>query len=197
MKLLNVGCGGQRPQDPIWTNLDELHSILPLGTPERTNLDAEKNYVDHKLLSSQMPFDPDYFDGICLIHVLEHFSCHDAVTVLKECRRVMKPGGLLFASVPDAAYFWKKWRVDTKANAELVFGEPIHDAGHETFMSYALFRYDHVQVLSESGLMCLMFMAGFSLIDGIFDDRLTGSITRELAKMLNRRKFSAEVVAIK
>src|SRR4030095_7596872 len=147
MKLLNVGCGGQRPQDEHWTNLDTLRTQLKEGTPERTNLDRESNYVECDLLTQSIPFPDESFDGICLVHVIEHFTCHEAVEVLVKCRRVLKPEGFILVSVPDADYFLSVYDRDTKDRAVELFGEPIHDAGFEKFFDYGLFRFDHKQVL--------------------------------------------------
>lgn len=195
MKLLNVGAGGQRPGDP-WINLDTLRTQLAVGTPERTNLDAEKNYIECNLLMQSIPFPTGHFDGILLQHVLEHFTCHEAVDVLLRCRAVLKPGGLLVATVPNADYFLDVFDEDTKERAVGLFGEPIHDAGHETFFSYALFRHDHKQILTDSSLKCLLLRSGFSnekIKQPSFSFEQPASL--EILKQLNRRQFSAILCA--
>jgi len=197
MKLLNVGCGGQRPQDEHWINLDTLRTQLAVGTPERINLDKEPNYVECDLLTQSIPFHDGYFDGILLQHVLEHFTCHEAVTVLLSCRAVLKHGGLLVASVPDASYFLDVHDEDTKENAVRLFGEPIHDEGHETFFSYALFRHDHKQILNYDSLCCLLIRSGFK------DENISrwnnpgDSVQKEINLQLNRQQFSAILHAYK
>lgn len=198
MKLLNVGCGGQRPQEEHWYNLDNLRAKLKPGTPERTNLDKEERYFECDLNRGPIPFEADTFDGVALVHVIEHFSCHDAVNVLAECRRVMKPGGLLVVSVPDAEYFLSVYDQDTKDRAIELFGEPIHDDWRNSFFDYALFRHDHEQILTRPAMKCLMLKArfivirDFSISQAMVDERML-----ELFKVLNRRKFSLEMVAIK
>jgi SAM-dependent methyltransferase len=117
MRLLNVGAGGNRPQTEIWWNLDNLRTQLKEGTPERTNLDKEPRYVECDLAVQSIPFPDEYFDGIALVHVIEHFTCHEAVDVLIKCRKVLKPGGLLIVSVPNAEYFLDVYEQDTKERA--------------------------------------------------------------------------------
>lgn len=210
MKLLNLGCGGHRPQDECWWNLDNLHSQLAEGTPERVNLDKELRYVDCDITMDQPPFDPNSFDGILCQHVVEHFCCHDAVAVLGLCRDLLKPDGLLLVSVPDADYFLSVYEQDTPENAVMLFGEPIHDKWQPNFFSYALFRNDHEQILNANSLKCLLLGAGFRIdnilnmglalatgkpwITAVMDDN---SAFAEMRKHLNRTRFSAILTACK
>lgn len=48
-----------------------------------------------------LPFDDDYADAIAAIHVFEHFYKWEAQDVLKEWRRVLKPGGKIILELPD------------------------------------------------------------------------------------------------
>lgn len=197
MRLLNVGAGGQRPQDEHWWNLDTLRTQLKEGTPERTNLDREPRYVECDLLVQSIPFPDEHFDGILLQHVLEHFTCHDSVDVLLKCKAVLKPGGMLIASVPNAEYFLEWYDEDTRERAVELFGEPIHDADHEKFFSYALFRHDHKQVLNDSTLYCLLLRAGF-MRKNIWEFSRRGAfIYPAIIEQLSRLKFSSILYAYK
>jgi len=49
-----------------------------------------------------IPVDSDWADEIYFEECLEHISFHLTVPVLKECRRVLKPGGKMYIQVPDA-----------------------------------------------------------------------------------------------
>jgi Uncharacterized protein conserved in bacteria len=199
MKLLNVGAGSNRPQDEFWWHLDNLRRSLQRGTPERSNLDAEPQYVDHELIvDGPMPFEKDSFDGCLASHILEHFSCNDAVDVLRDCRRILKPGGLLIVSVPDADYFLSVHDRDKPENAVELFGELIHDTWQPNFMSYALLHREHRQVLTMGSLTCLLLAAGFERRS--IHDRIVGFSREEwieIEKIMNRRKFSVELCAIK
>lgn len=52
-----------------------------------------------------LPFPDDYFDGVILSEILEHID--DDVRGLREVWRVLKPGGVVAITVPNANYpFW-------------------------------------------------------------------------------------------
>ncbi|MEL7675839.1 MAG: class I SAM-dependent methyltransferase, partial [Chloroflexota bacterium] len=53
----------------------------------------------------RLPFPDNYFDGVLLSEILEHID--DDVTGLREVYRVLKPGGVVAITVPNANYpFW-------------------------------------------------------------------------------------------
>ena len=193
MRILNAACGGHRPPEP-WVNLDTLKQQLKPGSPEMENLLKETNYVECDLLTQSIPFPDEYFDGLLLQHVLEHFTCHEAVQVLLSCRRVLKAGGLLVASVPDAEYFLSCYDKDTPDRAIELFGERISEPEHTSFFSYALWHLGHKQVLTASSLTCLLLRASFRKSEIFWKDP---PIEEDMLKQLNRLKFSAILYAYK
>lgn len=192
MTLLNIGCGSQRPGDP-WINIDCLRSFLKPGTPERTNLDRETNYID-LTLPAPIPLPGKFADAILCSHVVEHFDCMDAVKILADCHRLLKPEGKLVVSVPDADYFLTAYHRDRPENAIELFGEPINLTEANTFFDYGLFFRDHKQVLTEGALHCLLIRAGFWIGD---IDLNASEAPAEIKAIMNRRKFSLEMVATK
>jgi predicted SAM-dependent methyltransferase len=86
MRYLNVGCGFNYSNEKIWTNLDF----------NKTGNDV----IPHNLLQG-IPFENESFNAVYHSHVLEHFSKSDGLKLLKECYRVLKPGGVLRIAVPD------------------------------------------------------------------------------------------------
>lgn len=83
-RLLNVGCGRCYHQD--WTNID---------------LVAHGPGVRQYDLRSGLPYEDGSFDAVYHSHVLEHLTPQDARGMLAECKRVLRPGGVLRLAVPD------------------------------------------------------------------------------------------------
>jgi predicted SAM-dependent methyltransferase len=157
MKFLNLGCGATRPAPP-WINIDDLHSQFPnAGCPERRNMDAEPNYLNHDLINT-MPFDDNTVDGILASHLIEHLVLMEALDLIDECYRVLRPEGVLRIGVPCP----KKFHEGTIAG-KTDWGEPFHlNRGKTTnMMNYALFFHGHKQVLGADSIFCMLFDAGF------------------------------------
>lgn len=47
-----------------------------------------------------LPFGPRSFDSVVLGEILEHMQSHDAIASLKEAKTVLKPGGVVVATIP-------------------------------------------------------------------------------------------------
>jgi len=199
MKLLSVGCGGQRDQSEHWWNLDCLRQFLKEGTPERINLDQEPRYIECNLLLQSIPFPDETFDGILLQHVLEHFTCHETTEVLIKCRSVLKRGGVLVASVPNVTYFRQVHTSDDRINAPTLFGESIsgdwHDAQCNSFFEYALWHREHKQILNEDGLWALLRRSGFEHHN--IGNHNWDLVPSEIKQQLNRPRFSSILYAYK
>ncbi|MCA0303892.1 MAG: methyltransferase domain-containing protein [Proteobacteria bacterium] len=83
---LHIGCG--RHILPGWLNTD-IHlqdPALPVYL-----LDGTRDF----------PFADATFDSVFSEHMIEHIPYPDGLHMLRECRRVLKPGGVLRLSTPD------------------------------------------------------------------------------------------------
>jgi 2-polyprenyl-3-methyl-5-hydroxy-6-metoxy-1,4-benzoquinol methylase len=80
----------------------------------------------------------DSYDAITLNHVIEHV--HDPVALLKECRRIVKPGGKVIVTTPNVGSF-----------------------GHQRFSANwrGLEAPRHLQLFSLPGLLSCAEQAGF------------------------------------
>jgi len=67
------------------------------------NTDVELRGKDVYFLdvSKRFPIEDQTFDYILSEHLIEHFTYQDGLCILKECYRVLKPGGTIRIATPD------------------------------------------------------------------------------------------------
>lgn len=188
MIFLNLGCGGNRPKDRKWLNIDDLHKIFPdAECPERVQMDSEFNYRNCDIRKG-LNFDDGIINGIVASHLLEHLDVQECIRLLKECYRVLKVGGVIRVSVPSPELFERL----TSENC-IDWGEP-NPCPDLTFMEYALFFVEHKQLLTKSALKCLFRVSGFIRY---VEMPYSMSSVKGLEELDNRPKFSLFMEAVK
>lgn len=102
---LNLGCG--RDYKRGWINID--------NNPSKSIKNLDINWD----LSINIPFENNSVDFIFNEHFLEHLTVEEGQVFLKDCKRVLKDGGVLRISMPDLEttvkdYFNPNWKEDKK-----------------------------------------------------------------------------------
>ncbi|WP_353861931.1 class I SAM-dependent methyltransferase [Azospirillum formosense] len=95
--VLHVGCGNEP--------LDRVADLFPAGEWNEFRLDIDPN-VKADIVASitdMAPVPDRSVDAIWSSHNLEHLDHHQVPAALRECLRVLKPGGPFLAAVPDLA----------------------------------------------------------------------------------------------
>lgn len=112
--MLNLGCGTKTNWN--WNNLDFssyarlAHQMGIVKLLRKIGFISAERFqnlleVDPEIivwdLRKGIPFDKETFDVVYHSHLLEHIDKDDAPSFLKECYRILKPGGILRVVVPD------------------------------------------------------------------------------------------------
>jgi predicted SAM-dependent methyltransferase len=71
------------------------------------------------------PFDDDSVDYIFHEHVIEHLSHHQGQFMLRECLRILKPGGRMRSATPDLAIFAGLYAREIGAEQRLFLNEYV------------------------------------------------------------------------
>lgn len=88
---LHLGCGGNVL--PGWINLD---------------IEARPGVVQHDL-TKPLPYPAGVADYVYSEHFIEHITYAEAASLLRDIRRVLKPGGTLRLSTPDLVFLIQKY----------------------------------------------------------------------------------------
>jgi SAM-dependent methyltransferase len=132
--LLDVGCGR------AWLARHFVDYTGIDGSPEAVGAAVGRGLtVVQGDVSDTLPFADESFDAVVMKDLLEHVS--DPVRTVREARRVLRPGGRLFASSPDAQrWVWDDYthrRPFTRRAYRLLFSDQGLDvlaAGYESVM---------------------------------------------------------------
>jgi predicted SAM-dependent methyltransferase len=138
---LHLGCGGRH--HPDWLNLD-----LKPQHPSVARFDV----------TEPLPFGDQQFDAVYHAHLLEHLPRASALPFLRECHRVLKPGGILRVVVPDLEQI-------ARIYLESVSRAWLGDAEAQRRHAWALMEmYDQV-VREQPGGEMLPYLAGAAPAD--------------------------------
>lgn len=101
-RLLDVGCGAGN----MIHHLSHYGRVKGLDIDERpVKVARERGYdVDQFDVTQPMPFEPNTFDAITALDVIEHNE--DDLAILADSYRVIKPGGHIIITVPALMWLW-------------------------------------------------------------------------------------------
>jgi SAM-dependent methyltransferase len=133
-RLLDVGCG----TGWLAEHFDDYTGIDGSAEAVAAARDHGRN-VQLASAGEPLPFEDASFDGAVVKDLLEHVE--DPVFVVREVRRVLCPGGRVFASSPDAQrWVWDDYthrRPFTRKGFRMLFrdqGFEVERAGYESVM---------------------------------------------------------------
>lgn len=154
--LLDVGCaGGQfvhmaREQGFAATGLDPSPGALAYAS-EHYGLKLILGEAEH------MPVPDHTYDVVTLLHVLEHFR--NPLDVLREIRRILKPGGTLFVETPNCLRFYLLERY--LPVLKWAFLRLPHRLGSAGTREIPWYPFDHYYHWTRGTLMTALRRSGF------------------------------------
>lgn len=112
--VLDYGCGNGFVIKGL---LESRGDISCIGV-DTSDFDKEaekiKNFKFRKIdINAKLPFESNTFDGVTLIHVLEHIP--EPINLIKELNRVLKPGGMIYIESPASRTVWLPSLLDEAA----------------------------------------------------------------------------------
>jgi predicted SAM-dependent methyltransferase len=108
-------------------------------------------------LRRPLPFAPGSVDAIFHEHVLEHFSLPEALRIVEDSFRVLRPHGILRIGVPDLGRYIEAYTSDGSFLEEMRPGRPTRALA----MQELFFRHGHRSAYDSDTLALITQAAGF------------------------------------
>jgi predicted SAM-dependent methyltransferase len=115
-------------------------------------------------LGLPLPFPESSVAQIYASHVLEHFNYTDLMRLLRECRRVLVPGGLFRVVVPDASIYIEAYSSPEGFDVDKYcrYGPARFDHSKIDWVNYiAYMGGEHGHMFDEDSLLSILDHAGF------------------------------------
>ncbi len=157
-KILDIGCGTGRLCNALIQDGYAAYGTDPYIVA--SGLDPRRY---REGTCDQLPFETGSFDAACAFDVFEHV---DDIAALQECRRVLRPGGLLLVSVPAFPVLWSER--DTVAGHKRRYTRP---------MLKSLFANGGFELLDLSGFQ--FFLLPLMFLNRLGESRKNNCVRRE------------------
>jgi predicted SAM-dependent methyltransferase len=190
---------------PAWLNMWRWRAQIRLfglrrPAPVLVNLGSGKDYrrsyinVDINIvfkrdmwldLRNPLPFRDATVDGIFCSHTFEHFAHEQTLRLARECRRVLRPGGVLRVGVPD---FVPAIQAYTTGNLEWLRSSG-RSAGRR-FSDHVLDQANHKLLFDYGYLQEMLTDAGFAEVRRAAYREGGWQVSRQMAELDNRPEIT-------
>lgn len=174
-KKVNLGCG--TTVAPRWINIDTSWNISLSKLPflkwllYKIGLLSESAYkakwppsiIRHDVRKG-LPFEYDSVDYIYTSHFLEHLTKHDAVKVIRECHRILKPQGWIRIVVPDFKLLVSKYIKNELSIEDFLHHLGMSESEENMFFKFLYSKDRHRWMYDFQSLTHLLRAYGFKII---------------------------------
>lgn len=115
-------------------------------------------------LLKPIPFPSNSVGIIYSSHLIEHFSYPQMMNLLKECNRILKPGGIFSVCVPNTRLFVDFYTGSKKCDIDRYCGykPAYHNNSSIDFLNYIAYMDGlHKHMFDEDNLVAILRKAGF------------------------------------
>ena len=114
-------------------------------------------------LRVRLPFKESSFEKVYCSHVLEHFSFHELVYLLRDVCRILKPGGQFLICVPDATFFIDAYLGKRDPKILMQYKPAISSMNSMDILNYIFYMEGHHKFMFDSKNLAFHCQAaGFS-----------------------------------
>jgi ubiquinone/menaquinone biosynthesis C-methylase UbiE len=121
------------------------------------------NFIQHDVTKPLLIKD-GIVDIISSSHLLEHLTREEGYNFLKECYRIMKPGGIIRISVPDTKKITEDY-VEGRIREHRFINTGVADADDDAGAYYNLLLAGHKTLYDSDSLRSLLSKVGFKNIE--------------------------------
>lgn len=169
---LNLGCGNQVLPD--WINVDYALGAKLYKLPLFPWLNSQLKLFNLEWhpdiflwdLRQKFPWENNSIDVVYSSHTLEHFNKQQGLHFLKECYRILQPGGIMRIIVPDLNPIVQRYlKQEITADNFVDLLEVSYDNSHENLIKKIiapLIKFPHKCMYDTNTLLRIMSVVGFA-----------------------------------
>jgi predicted SAM-dependent methyltransferase len=158
---LHLGCGPDLK--PGWVNIDLTPPLDREAFPDTVFLNYD--------LRADLPFDAGSCDAIYSSHFLEHLECRHGRRLLRECYRVLRPGGTFRAALPNFTGLFRAYALGDHAYFDLVRIQDVlpefdpATAALVDHVNYAVYQNgEHKCIYDEEKVVLMLRALGYTTV---------------------------------
>ena len=125
------------------------------------HLEGWRNHDQDVDIRKPLPYSTHSADFVFAEHVMEHITPGEALKFLEECRRILKPGGVLRVCVPgiDRVFYGRSKHYD-----QVIEALGLGKAGHLNSCRAVILEHGHLGLYTRELLKIVLSIAGFSQV---------------------------------